>query len=103
MGHKLPAMLSNRVFPVLVITARRGTHAFVIVQIPVDISALTVAMYSNGRNLHEGDSAMKRKKPVFGYECRIVIPLRSLNAYIDQVYIQALRAARCYRTAISSG
>ena len=61
-------MLSNRVFPVLVVTAKRGKHAFVVVQIPVDISGLTVAMYSNGRNLNEGDSAVKRKKPVLGYE-----------------------------------
>ncbi|KAL9076723.1 MAG: hypothetical protein Q9161_000708 [Pseudevernia consocians] len=66
MCHKLPAMLSNRVFSVLVVTAKRGKHSFVVVQIPVDISGLTVAMYSNGRNLHEGDSAVKRKKPVLG-------------------------------------
>lgn len=66
MGHELPAMLSNRVFPVLVVTAKRGKHSFVVVQIPVDISGLTVAMYSNGRNLHEGDSPLKRKRPVLG-------------------------------------
>jgi len=41
MCHELPAMLSNRVFPVLVVTARRGKHSFVVVQIPVDISNLT--------------------------------------------------------------
>ena len=68
MCHELPAMLSNRVFPVLVLTAKRGKHAFVIVQIPVDVSGLTGAMYSNGRNLQEGDSTVKRKKPVLGYE-----------------------------------
>lgn len=66
MCHKLPAMLSNRVFPVLVLTAKRGKHAFVVVQIPVDVSGLTGAMYSNGRNLQEGDSTVKRKKPVLG-------------------------------------
>ncbi|KAF6227348.1 hypothetical protein HO133_008792 [Letharia lupina] len=66
MCHELPAMLSNRVFPVLVVTAKRGKHSFVVVQIPVDISGLTVAMYSNGRNLRKGDSAVKRKKPVLG-------------------------------------
>ena len=75
MCHELPAMLSNRVFPVLVVTAKRGKHAFVVVQIPVDISNLTVAMYSNGRNLHEGDSAVKRKKPVLGYECEVHMPI----------------------------
>ena len=62
-------MLSNRVFPVLVVTAKRGKHSFVVVQIPVDISDLSVAMYSSGRNLHEGDHPVKRKKPVLGYEC----------------------------------
>ena len=68
MCHKLPSMLSNRVFPVLVVAAKRGKHSFVVVQIPVDISGLTGAMYSNGRNIHEGDSKMKRKKPVIGCE-----------------------------------
>lgn len=63
-------MLSNRVFPVLVVTAKRGKHSFIVVQIPVDISGLRMAMYSNGRNLHEGDRAIKRKKPVLGYECQ---------------------------------
>ncbi len=62
-------MLSNRVFPVLVVTAKRGKHSFVVVQIPVDISDLREAMYSNGRNLREGDSKVKRKKPILGYEC----------------------------------
>lgn len=62
-------MLSNRVFPVLVVTANKGKHSFVVVQIPVDISSLTAAMYSNGRNLQEGDSAVKQKKPILGYEC----------------------------------
>ena len=66
MCHKLPAMLANRVFPVLVLTAKRGRHAFIVVQIPVDVSSLTAAMYSNGRNLKEGDCALKRRKPVLG-------------------------------------
>ena len=66
MCHKLPAILSNRVFPVLVLTAKRGRHAFIIVQIPVDVSSLTAAMYSNGRNRQDGDCALKRKKPVLG-------------------------------------
>lgn len=62
----IKAMLSNRVFPVLVITAKTGRMSFIVVQIPVDISILAVAMYSNGRNLHEGDSRVKRKKSVLG-------------------------------------
>ncbi len=68
MCHELPAMLSNRVFPVLVVTAKKGRHAFLVVQIPVNISGLPEAMYSNGRNLREGDAELKRKKPILGYE-----------------------------------
>ena len=60
-------MLSNRVFPVLVLTAKRGKHSFVVVQIPIDIRNLTAAFYSNSRNLKEGSDPLKRKKPVLGY------------------------------------
>ncbi len=67
MCHKLPAVLSNRVFPVLVLTAKRGKHAFVVVQIPIDIRNLAAAFYSNQRNLKEGDSSLKRQKVVLGY------------------------------------
>lgn len=66
MCHELPAILSNRVFPVLVITAKMGKRSFVVVQIPIDIQNLTASMYSNGRNLTEGDSSLKRQKPVLG-------------------------------------
>lgn len=103
MGHQLPAMLSNRVFPVLILTAKRGKHAFVVVQIPVDITGLTVAMYSNGRNVQEGDSAVKRKKPVLGYECQNYIPMHGSNADNAPVSIQALRAARCSQTRTLNG
>ena len=91
-------MLSNRVFPVLVVAAKRGKHSFVVVQIPVDISSLTAAMYSNGRNLHEGDSEVKRKKPVLGYKCYSDIPTHSPNADIFLVSIQASSAASCSQT-----
>ena len=103
MGHKLPAMLSNRVFPVLVVTAKRGKHSFVVVQIPVDISSLTAAMYSNGRNLHEGDCALKRKKPVLGYECQSNTPMHSPDTDIPSVPIQASSDARCSQTRMLSG
>ena len=103
MCHKLPAMLSNRVFPVLVVTAKRGKHSFVVVQIPVDISGLREAMYSNGRNLREGDTKRKRKKPILGYECQSNILVYSPYAKIPSVSIQASSAARCFRTRISSG
>ena len=91
-------MLSNRVFPVLVVTAKRGQHSFVVVQIPVDISSLTVAMYSNGRNLHEGDSKVKRKKPVLGYKCYSDIPMYKANADNFLASIQASSAANCSQT-----
>lgn len=67
MCHKLPFPLSPRVFPVLVITARTGPESFVIVQIPVDLTKLPKAFYSNGRNIKEGNSELKRKKPTLGY------------------------------------
>ena len=103
MCHELPPMLSNRVFPVLVLTAKRGKHAFVVIQIPVDISGLTAAMYSNGRNLHEGDSAVKRKKPVLGCECENHTFIHSEKADMFPVLIQALSTAGCCRTRMLSG
>ena len=66
MCHRLPAMLSNRVFPVLILTAKRGKHAFIVVQIPIDIRNLSESMYSNGRNQTMGGSKLKRQKPVLG-------------------------------------
>lgn len=66
MCHKLPFPLSPRVFPVLVVTAKQGPSSFIVVQIPVDLEPLPEAFYSNGRNLQEGDSALKKKKPVLG-------------------------------------
>ncbi|KAL8906064.1 MAG: hypothetical protein Q9207_002248 [Kuettlingeria erythrocarpa] len=67
MCHKLPSPLSIRVFPVVVVTARTGKNAFIVVQRPVDIKSLPEAFYSNGRNLQEGDSDLKRKSPVLGF------------------------------------
>ena len=102
MCHELPAMLSNRVFPVLILTAKRGKHAFIIVQIPVDVSGLTAAMYSNGRNLQEGDCALKRKKPVLGCGNES-LALHGVSADFPPVPTQALSTAECYRTGILSG
>ena len=47
MCHKLPAFLSNRTFPVLVITAKRGQHSMIVTQTPVDISNLTAVCFNN--------------------------------------------------------
>ncbi|KAL8675333.1 MAG: hypothetical protein Q9168_000290 [Polycauliona sp. 1 TL-2023] len=66
MCHKLPFPLSTRVFSVLVITATTGREDFIVVQLPVEIDTLKEAFYSNGRNITEGSSALKRKKPIMG-------------------------------------
>lgn len=67
MCHKLPFPMATRVFPVLVVTAKTGASGFIVVQIPVHIKSLAHAFYSNGRNVQEGNSSLKRKKPVLGY------------------------------------
>ena len=67
MCHKLPFPLTTRTFPVLVAAAKTGPTESVIVHVPIDIRKLPEAFYSNGRNIREGDSEVKRKKPVLGY------------------------------------
>ncbi|KAL8781148.1 MAG: hypothetical protein Q9213_006148 [Squamulea squamosa] len=51
---------------ILVITAKTGSEEFIVVQLPVEIGSVQGAFYSNGRNLKEGSSALKRKKPIRG-------------------------------------
>jgi len=58
--------MSPRVFPVLALTANTGEDQFVVVQIPINITTLPAAMYSNGRNVKDGDTEQKKKKPVLG-------------------------------------
>lgn len=65
MCHKLPFPLAPRVFPVLVVHARTGSNGLIVVQIPVNLRSLPQSFYSSGRNQTEGDSPIKRKKPVF--------------------------------------
>lgn len=67
MCHKLPPPLSRRVFPELVLTAKTGPLAFIVVQIPVNLESFPEALYSNGRNIKEGDGEIKRKSLVQGY------------------------------------
>ena len=66
----------------LVVTARKAAAAvttsntteakvqdkesLLVVQIPVDIKDLPQAFYSSGRNLREGWTGTRGKKPVFG-------------------------------------
>ncbi|GAB7345375.1 hypothetical protein MBLNU457_3722t1 [Dothideomycetes sp. NU457] len=67
MAHKIPPPLNNRVFSVLVATARSSSDArFLVVQIPVDIRLVEKALYSNGRNKRDGDEAIKRKEVHLG-------------------------------------
>ncbi len=66
MAHALPFPMSPRVFPVLALTANTGEDQFVVVQIPINITTLPAAMYSNGRNVKDGDTEQKKKKPVLG-------------------------------------
>jgi len=66
MCHKLPFPLAPRVFPVLVVHALTGQDGFVVVQVPISLKALSVSYYSNRVNEKQGDSVVKRKKPVFG-------------------------------------
>ena len=69
MCHHIPPPLSNRVFSVLVVTSRTpnptfpNLPAFIDAQIPVDISGLSEAMYSNGKHKTTGDNPQK-KKPI---------------------------------------
>lgn len=64
MAHKLPPPLLPRVFCVLLVTAKTGKDGFIIVQIPVNLQSLPESYYSSGRNQKEGESEVKRKKPV---------------------------------------
>lgn len=67
MCHQLPFPLSPRTFPVLVVTAKGPRrHSFIIVHIPLDISNLTAAYYSNGRNISEGKKRINRREVVLG-------------------------------------
>jgi len=54
------------VFSTLVVRGKDSPSSFVVAQIPVDLSAVSAAMYSTGRNRTEGDSAQKREKVTVG-------------------------------------
>lgn len=68
MAHKIPPPLNNRVFSVLILTARSTSspQSFLVIQIPVNISKLDKALYSNGRHKNDGDSAIKKKDALMG-------------------------------------
>ena len=61
MCHQMPFPLYPRVFPVLVVTARGPTDkSSIVAQIPVDISKLPGALYSNGRNVKQASKRSPR-------------------------------------------
>ena len=76
MCHRLPWPLRPRCFSVLVVTARTvpggaggtgpGREGLLVVQVPIDLSTLKEALYSNGRNAVEGLDGLKGKRVVSG-------------------------------------
>jgi len=85
MAHALPLMFKPRVFPVLTITASKPCRAnpgdqnpaplcgisqhptsLLVVQIPIDLTTFDRALYSNNRNVKDGDTPQKQKKVVLG-------------------------------------
>lgn len=89
MCHKLPPPLSIRVFPELVVSAKTGRFESIIVHIPIDIRKLPEAFYSNGRNLREGETDLKRKTPVLGFVefppsfAPVLLPIVARNRKVD--------------------
>ncbi|WPG98767.1 Hypothetical protein R9X50_00156300 [Acrodontium crateriforme] len=50
MAHKIPPPLNNRVFPVMILTARRASPAaLIVVQVPVDTSKISTSKYCGGK------------------------------------------------------
>ena len=67
MAHDLGAMLTPRVFGVAVVSGQLNEgKTFVVVQLPVDLSGHAGAMYSNGRNVKDGDTKLKKKRCLQG-------------------------------------
>ncbi|KAL0257891.1 hypothetical protein SLS55_007059 [Diplodia seriata] len=68
MCHNPSSLAKNRVFPVVVITAKTGSEGFVVIQIPVDLSIFPRGdvMYTNDRNQDEKDTDLKRRETIQG-------------------------------------
>jgi len=60
MCHHIPFPLLNRVFAVIVVTGRKIGKELVVVQIPVDLSHISAARYSNGA--HKKDSSLQGRQ-----------------------------------------
>ena len=114
MCHKLPPPLAPRTFPVLVVQAleedANGGQARtgLVVHVPIDISDFPGAMYSNGRNVKEGEDSQKQKKVVLGYPTLFSFScLRGCcflaNVFLCAVHIRALNASSWLRMMMWSG
>ncbi|EXJ79116.1 hypothetical protein A1O3_08617 [Capronia epimyces CBS 606.96] len=72
MCHAIPPPLSPRCFAVVVATANLDEDSFIAVTVPVDLTStsgngpLSTALYSTGRNVHEGATPQQRKRVVAG-------------------------------------
>jgi len=66
MAHAVQFPLDPRVFATLVLTARDSPSSFLTVQVPLDLSKVSTAKYSNGSNITSGKTAQEKKKAVFG-------------------------------------
>lgn len=65
MCHKIPPPLSNRVFAVVVVTGKKPNNGgLIVVQIPVDLSKVQAARYSNGANKKDKELKGEQKKGV---------------------------------------
>jgi hypothetical protein len=65
MAHNIHFPLNNRVFSTLILTAR-DSDSFIVVQVPVDVSAVPSAKYATGKHRTEGSTAQQKKSVVFG-------------------------------------
>lgn len=66
MAHAIQFPMDPRAFATLVLTARDSPSSFLTVQVPIDLSKVTAAKYSNGSNRTKGTTAQEKKEPVIG-------------------------------------
>ncbi|KAF2405510.1 hypothetical protein EJ06DRAFT_578671 [Trichodelitschia bisporula] len=66
MAHHIPFPLHNRVFATLIIAGKLSPAAFIVVQIPIDLSHSPAARYSSGKHRTDGESPRQKKRVVIG-------------------------------------
>jgi hypothetical protein len=81
MSHHMPFPLRNRTFSTLVVSAidtkKSGTPSFILVQIPIDLTKVSTAVYSTGTNSTQLEGKLQKKKVVLGQyvsieRCKII-------------------------------